>query len=1088
MIKKKILSLVLTVGMIFQGGMVGAFADMESEQQAVGTIAVQIEGESQTEMVSSMKEALDKVNVKGGKITITESNSTHNRLDFSDDSYEINSKVEIDLNGKDLSNVPKDSDEAKFLYIAPGGDLTIKGQGNLSLKALDAGGAFIENHGKLTLETFFVSMAESDGSSPTVAKNQGTINIKEINGNYNEKLIFLDNVSGEANIEDSNLYAGISCSGGEVTLNNTSIEESKPGNPTLTVDGGTVCIKGERSSFQGMNPIITVGGGGSIKIENGNFSALKSDSMTLEAANFHVKGELKILKGKFSKGLSCAGSIDSIKLKDFLDDGCEFLKENDERFSDEETQNILKSTSNDEIRSVGKKAVAVPPQQGEGNAQSNVKITNKTYTDIYIYTGNNIKNPTVGDFLVENGENQYLHFSWYTTEDYQGLVAKDKMNGSPVDVGKYILRVEYAEDDNNVQKTKDIPIVIVPAELKISYVTLKDKYYDGKTEAEVNGITVINEGIFLDKDKDYTATAEFKEPNAGENKEVVVKLKWSDELKKNINWDGHEIEYIKKDGVIKKAALKDLSAEVNLSKDTPNYTYKLDLSKVNGFPEVWGNHVKAEIEKANYNGITSVNLDKDGKTLILVADNVKNSTQDKVIVKISGLTNYTEGKITVNVKYTDKAVAGGGGGAGGGAAGGTSETKTTKGNVKETIKLDSKIKNGVLQAELSEKNVTDAIKSAQAKAEKEKKDNKKISIEVKLEGNKAEELSVGFAKKAIEKFTDASVKDVTLTSSLVTSKFDLNMLKTLQKKADADISFRVEKADSKKFTKETKELIGSRPSYDFSLIGKNNKEITDFGNGKVAITIPYTLGKNETASKVAAYYINEKGKAEKVKNSEYDAKTKKLTFETDHFSVFAVGYKSEEAAKKEESLKQVPVSNSQTFTDINNHWARNEIKNVTEKGLFTGTEQGKFSPDKSMTRGMFVTVLGRLAKADVSEYKKSTFSDVKTNAYYMGYIEWAVKNNIVKGIGEGEFAPEQPISREQMAVIITNYAKATGLELKKVNAEIYFADNDRIEGYAKEAVKNMQTAGIIKGRDGNLFEPKGTATRAEVSAVITRIM
>lgn len=83
---------------------------------------------------------------------------------------------------------------------------------------------------------------------------------------------------------------------------------------------------------------------------------------------------------------------------------------------------------------------------------------------------------------------------------------------------------------------------------------------------------------------------------------------------------------------------------------------------------------------------------------------------------------------------------------------------------------------------------------------------------------------------------------------------------------------------------------------------------------------------------------------------------------------------------------------------------------MANRELLSGTSATTFSPNTAMTRGMFVTALGRLADADVSTYKQSSFADVKNDAYYMGYIEWASKNNIVKGIGDGKFASDQSIT------------------------------------------------------------------------------
>ncbi len=177
-----------------------------------------------------------------------------------------------------------------------------------------------------------------------------------------------------------------------------------------------------------------------------------------------------------------------------------------------------------------------------------------------------------------------------------------------------------------------------------------------------------------------------------------------------------------------------------------------------------------------------------------------------------------------------------------------------------------------------------------------------------------------------------------------------------------------------------------------------------------------------------------------------------------------------------------------TFEDIANHWAKEDIEFVVRQGLFSSTSETSFSPNMAMTRGMFVTVLGRMARADISGYKESSFTDVKSNSYYMGYIEWARLNNIIKGVGNGMFAPDKTITREQMAVIIDNYAKAHGFTLPKVYEEKTFVDGDKISAYAKEALQEMQMSGIMSGKGGNFFDPQGEATRGEVSAVIRRFV
>ncbi len=181
--------------------------------------------------------------------------------------------------------------------------------------------------------------------------------------------------------------------------------------------------------------------------------------------------------------------------------------------------------------------------------------------------------------------------------------------------------------------------------------------------------------------------------------------------------------------------------------------------------------------------------------------------------------------------------------------------------------------------------------------------------------------------------------------------------------------------------------------------------------------------------------------------------------------------------------------NSGEFDDIQAHWGRDDILFVSARELFNGTAPGKFSPDMSMTRGMFVTVLGRLWRGSTSDltdssFKDSGFTDVAADAWYAPYVGWAAEAGIINGYGNGIFGPDDEITREQMALIIAKYAGYTGLELNKENEAVVFPDSSTISLWAKDAVEMVQEAGIIKGTPGNGFNPKGSATRAEVAAVL----
>lgn len=177
---------------------------------------------------------------------------------------------------------------------------------------------------------------------------------------------------------------------------------------------------------------------------------------------------------------------------------------------------------------------------------------------------------------------------------------------------------------------------------------------------------------------------------------------------------------------------------------------------------------------------------------------------------------------------------------------------------------------------------------------------------------------------------------------------------------------------------------------------------------------------------------------------------------------------------------------SEKYTDITNHWAKESIDYVVDRGLFKGTSDSEFSPDMEMDRGMLVTVMSRLAGADVSAYKNSSFSDVETGKYYLPSVEWAYKNGMISGIGGGMFSPERAVTREEIALILYNYAKVTSYKLPVIREATTYADASNIDSVYSTAVTAMQQAGIMVGDSDNKFNPKAGATRAEVAAMLHR--
>ena len=371
--------------------------------------------------------------------------------------------------------------------------------------------------------------------------------------------------------------------------------------------------------------------------------------------------------------------------------------------------------------------------------------------------------------------------------------------------------------------------------------------------------------------------------------------------------------------------------------------------------------------------------------------------------------------------------------------------------------------------------VQDAINKATADAKKNGNTANGIAVTVPIQNAaNAKNLSITIKAQTLDKLVSSKVKRFTIdTDHAADFSLTLDDLRELNRQTNGDIVLKVKKTTVSSV--EAKAAIGNRPVYDISLLEvKNVKEakLTNLNGRTISIAIPYTPAKNEQPGNLHAVYVDENGKVQWITKSSYDADQKAVIFEAQHFSIYGVGYKN-------------PVPN---FTDINGHWAKEHILFAVSRGLFSGTSETTFSPNTTLTRGMFVTALGRLAGINPADYQNRKFTDVKANAYYAPYVNWAASKGIVNGTGATTFAPDNKITREQMAVIMKNYADKMGYSIPKTLEAVTFADNAQISSWAKDAVKAMQQAGVLSGKANNLFDPKGNATRAEAATVLHRFV
>ena len=174
------------------------------------------------------------------------------------------------------------------------------------------------------------------------------------------------------------------------------------------------------------------------------------------------------------------------------------------------------------------------------------------------------------------------------------------------------------------------------------------------------------------------------------------------------------------------------------------------------------------------------------------------------------------------------------------------------------------------------------------------------------------------------------------------------------------------------------------------------------------------------------------------------------------------------------------------FTDVKeNDWFYDSVKYAYENDLMKGISNTEFAPDSDVTRAMFVTVI--YSMENEPQTGKCAFTDVESGSYYESAVAWTNENGIVSGISEDCFAPNEPITREQMAAIIYRYAAFKGYDIT-TSSNTSYTDNDNISDYAKDAVIWAAEKSVMTGNTDGSFAPKANTTRAQAASVFMRMV
>ncbi|NCC16401.1 MAG: hypothetical protein EOM28_08645 [Clostridia bacterium] len=404
---------------------------------------------------------------------------------------------------------------------------------------------------------------------------------------------------------------------------------------------------------------------------------------------------------------------------------------------------------------------------------------------------------------------------------------------------------------------------------------------------------------------------------------------------------------------------------------------------------------------------------------------------------------------------------GGSGGSGGGAAPSTpkQEANVTGGDssIKTEIKTDTKA--GSASAELST-----------AQLEK----GKDIAVAIpKITG--VNNYSLGIPEPSLSSTGDRG--SVTLNTDVGNITLPSNMLAGESSVSGSQAQIHIGAVTSSDLPKDVQEKVGNHPIVSLSLSIDGKATAWNNPDAPVTVSIPYTPTAEELQNPdgITAFYIDGSGNIIEMKDAKYNPTTKSVVFTTTHFSKYAVGYKE--------------IAASEAFGDVlSDAWYYDAVTFIANKGITTGTENGKFSPEAKLTRGQFLVMLMKAYDIEADISPTDNFTDAG-NTYYTGYLAAAKAKGISSGIGNNKFAPNQAITRQEMFALLYNALKVMGQIPQGDSGKTLsdFPDASQINDWAREPMAAFVVTGTISGNAGKL-NPLSTTTRAEMAQVLYNLL
>ena len=325
-------------------------------------------------------------------------------------------------------------------------------------------------------------------------------------------------------------------------------------------------------------------------------------------------------------------------------------------------------------------------------------------------------------------------------------------------------------------------------------------------------------------------------------------------------------------------------------------------------------------------------------------------------------------------------------------------------------------------------------------------------------------------KDVIEKQLSNGSSELDISTNLADFSFDKATMDWLSSQGTKVLELVVKMVDKDTLPPDLLAKVGDRPVYDFELL-LDKKSVSEFG-GNVNISIPYTLKPGEDPQGIVIYYINNDGELEIIRNCYFDEKNNTVSFITNHFSKYMIGY------------------NKVSFTDVQeDSWYKEAVNFVSARGILPVNLNDSYVPNLNVSRAEFLAMLMKAYDIEPDYTLSDNFSDSIASPY-SEYLLAAKKLKLTVGVGNNKFEPEREISREEMFTLLYNTLANLGeLPKEKIDRGIAeFEDYAQISPWAQDTMQHFIKAGILNGTDNNMLLPKAKTSRAQMAQIIYNLI